>query len=396
MRTIDFGPPASRRGFTLLEMVFALFVGALLVAVAANLARFGAQRAGKGEEQNALNQRVRLLRNQIKADLELAGLGSTGAIAVPGGVTFWDDFTVTTVAGFSAIPALRGGDNLAGGTVPMVPGSDAVQMVVADPSTRQRTSDVSPQGGSTLNMAGPLDCPPFGLVYVTDHSAPNGAGRTHIMTIPVPSAAGAVAIEGGAGTLAFTIAAGSDVMCARVSTYWLECQGDPAICPRRWLRRNDLDPSVASEQLGASDIRLTNAVASPDDLISPGVVDLQIAYSFSSELAPRIGTDNTRWAFDGDGAGGLDADPALASGGRGWFETRQVRVNLLLRTLREIDQKGGAGFSISPTLLENQTSTAAVAIPVGYGRQVMTSSVLLTNLRFFDFNSAMGLAAEPF
>jgi type II secretory pathway pseudopilin PulG len=397
-----------RAGFSLLELVFALGVGALLVAVAASLARFGARQTGRGDEQNNLSQRVRLLRSQIRADIEAAGIGSTGAIAIPTApAAFWNALAVTTpIAGYRAMPAIRGANNITG-DADAAPGSDAVQIVVPDPSTLARTTLVSgPPTDTELYLPLPLpagiaSCP-NGLVYIVDHSAPNGAGRAHLLTLDLGGAAASPGIASTivptslGATILFPIAAGSDVMCARISTYWVSA--DPADPNRRHLRRDDLVPgATAPSQLGGSNLYISNRTLG-NDLISPGVLDLQIAYSFSSEFPgiARTGNDADRWAFDNVAGAGVDGAVELSSSGAdfGWFETRLVRVNMLVRTLRRVEDQGS--YAIAPLPLEDRTPGTEPRVEVHYGRQVVTTQALLTNLRYFDYTGSIGLVAEPY
>lgn len=390
-----------RRGFSLLELMFATAIGGLLVGVAANLARWGARQSGRGDEANSLSQRARLLRNQLRADLEVAGFGSTGAITYPAGDAWWTPLGVGLTAGrHEAMPSVRGANNITGDPR-VVPGSDAIQIVVPDPSSRQQTNAVST--GNLLQILTAMDqrvpaslsCPVVNgeiLLYVTDHSAPNGAGRAHLMKV-APSAAPAPLMPPGA-TLRFDIAPGSDVMCARISTYWLDNQAPN----QSWLHRTDLIPDSVLAPFAGTNIFVTAPAVRGADLVSPGVVDLQIAYGFSSEfpggLVPRTAPEAARWAFDGV-VGAVDTAPQILAFGAdpGWFEARQVRVSMLLRTLRRVDE---SSFAIQPLPLEDRDPATAPAIEVNYGRMAMTTSTVLTNLRYFDFSGSAGLVAEPY
>src|SRR5688572_4882104 len=121
----------NRRGFSLIELMFAIAIGALLVGVAASLARWGSSQSGRGEEANQLSQRARLLRGQLRADLEAAGIGSTGAIAIPN-TAFWDNYNIGSANLYRAMPVIRGANNVTtDGNV--LANTDIIQVVVADP-----------------------------------------------------------------------------------------------------------------------------------------------------------------------------------------------------------------------------------------------------------------------
>jgi hypothetical protein len=154
--------------------------------------------------------------------------------------------------------------------------------VVPDPSTRQEAVSASGRGATSIAGTAAMSCPTR-MVYISDHSASNGAGRSQLTqildrTTPVMLAAGE--------SLLFDLAPGVQVMCARVSVYWLAA---PAGSPVPWLHRTDVQPAVAPAALvGASGRVYVSAVPAGADLVAPGVHDMQLAYAFSSEL-PGLG-----------------------------------------------------------------------------------------------------------
>lgn len=141
--------------------------------------------------------------------------------------------SVATGAGFSAIPVVAGANGIAGTAVggeTTLAGSDAIQIVVTDPKTSVRTLGFNPSGQDVIGLSPfepALDCP-SNMIYVVDHSSPTGQGRSQILFVDA-FVAGAVNTS---GNLQFTLAAGSEVMCARVSVYWVDDAG--------WLHRSDL------------------------------------------------------------------------------------------------------------------------------------------------------------
>lgn len=388
----------STAGFTLVEMLVALSIGAFGIAVAASVVRATVRQSGRGSQISQLNSARRILSQQLRTDIELAGYGSTGAIGCnPTSPAFQLICLEVPPAGSAkfAIPAVRGANNLVSlqvGTGPsMLAGSDAVQLVVPDPATTQRSLAVA-GGGTPVQVALPMNCP---IVLVSDHSSPSGHGRTQLLRNLTP---GGLSVTTGV-PLVFDIAAGSDVMCARVSTYWVDTAG--------WLHRSDLGLAGAVA-FGATD--LTAVEPSDAERIAPGVVDMQIAYRMTSET-PGIGRGaqgNQRWAFNGPDD---PNDPPLLAGAaedalgelvtpdplqraRNWFEVRQVRVSLLVRTLRPIEARGDNLTDAATHKLEDRA--AAINIPRGYARQVIRATAMVTNLRYFDMNAPQGLAAAPY
>jgi len=375
----------NQRGFTLLEVLVAAAIGAFGIAVAAAMVQTAVRQSGRGTQVQQLGQTVRLVGQQLRADLELAGLGSTGAIAADCSNQLWQQVCLGTPgAGFSAIPAVRGAN-----AVPTTPvggsrvlaGSDALMLVVPDPTTLARTTAAAARGTGRFSFAtdNPFPPCPSRIAYVTDHSAPNGAGRAHVVEI---GGLGGVT-ETSADTLQFTISEGADVMCARISTYWVDDEG--------WLRRSDAAAGVVVVPVG--DVTIPDYPAGTDRIV-PGAVDFQVAYKFSSEAVGRTATLDDRWAFDGTVApieGTLRTAPA-AQRLAAWFEVRQARFNVHLRSLRAVDEAGVAIADANP--IEDRAPRRAV--PRGYGQQVVRTSALITNLRYFDMNAPEGLAAEPY
>lgn len=364
----------SSLGFSLIELMFAIALGALMVAVAASLAKWGSSASGRGDEQNQLSQRARLLRTQIRADIEAAGIGSTGAIAIPNS-PFWDQYRIITpVGGRRAMPVVRGENNISVAGV-VAPNTDVIQIVVVDPTggSRRITNDVSGPGrpGNEAilwidNL--PTDCR---MLYIVDHSAANGAGRSHLALTnapagPVNPASGLALVE----PLEFPIPAGADVMCARITTYWMN--------PTFQLMRNDALPGGAVTAIGSL------FTVGPNEVVTPGALDFQIAYSLSSEALPRNTPPAARWAYgggSGTAVGSLDQ----------WFEVRIVRLNLMLRSLRKVQD---TNFLIGLDLLEDEP--AAKTVEQTYGRQLLQTSVVLTNQKFFDYSAPAGQEAEPY
>lgn len=375
----------ARRGFTLVELMVALLVGAIGVAVAFKVAQTVIRQSAKGRQVTDLSSRSRLLGRQLRNDLRTAGFGSTGAVAVDGGRIPWNTMGQATAAGFFAIPAVAGANNLGAvpvGGVTVRDGSDALQLVVPNGASLRRAQGVSPRGTNVVLVENSVtfQCP-TGLIYVSDHTAPTGAGRAQLLfMVGAPNAVGIPTVD----TLQFSVADGSDVMCARVSTYWVDAAG--------WLHRTDLTRTPPVRLSPAFDVYVDPSRVGPDRA-APGVLDMQVAFRVSAEVyelagAPIPVVEAGQWAFEGR-AGNADV---LMNAMNRWFEVRAVRVNMLARTMRKIEDVGATERTI-PRL---EDGGADLTLPRRLGAEWITFSDAVTNLRFFDFSAPSGIAAEPY
>lgn len=375
---------STRRGFTLVEMMVAIAVGAISVVVAANVAGVVIRQRAKAKEVTDLTGRARLVTRQMREDLRVAGYGSTGAIAVD--PAQWPSVNTPT-GGYPAIPAVLGLNGAVGA-------SDAVQLVVPDPATvrlvlAQMTAGaaVSFDGPNLVGGAPALLCP-TGVAYVSDHTSPTGAGRAQVFQInPLTGIA--------QDNMQFDIAAGSEVMCARVSTYWIDAPAPPAT---PMLRRSDWRPLAGPVAMGP--LRRLAPAANGSDIVAPGILNMQVAYRVSAEAfidtGTPIGAGVTGWAFALPADFGVNLDipgPGLNNPVTPrWFEVRQVRINLLARTMRKMDIDTG---NRNLNLREDQ---AGNTIPLLRDLRAdwVTASEALINLRYFDLGAPPGVDAEPY
>lgn len=320
----------------------------------------------------------RVLGHQLRSDLRIAALGSTGAIGVYAGTDPWMTMRVLTpAAGLTAIPAVSGVDNHAGGGAgDIAPGSDIVQVVVPESAenTTTRTRLHAAQGSTSLSGERGLPC---GLAYLFDATSANGAGRTQLFRVlrdtnPIQLAEGE--------RLVFEVPAGALVTCARISTYWAASDG--------FLWRSDIDGSAASdlELVGGSVYIDRNNM----QRLAPGLVDLQVAYRLSSEAGiTREGAEADAWAFDAEGS--QAAESAVTRSLAAWFEVRQVRFSFLLRSARKVDDTG------SPVSLPRLENRAVDLEPLAraFRFHQITSGEVLMNARYFDQNTPAQTPAEP-
>lgn len=376
------------RGFTLIEAMVAVAVGAATVVMAAKLAAVVVQQNGIGRQKNDLSLRTRLLGEQLLSDVRLAGMGSTGAIGVDPSSPVLGAMAIpaTPAGGFPAIPAIVGANNLLAQGLPtgtLAGGSDAVQLVVPNPSTLVRTVERARRATNVLTTldasAIPADC---NLLFIHDHTNPNGSGRTQVAWVQAVGPTQVTMV----GQMMFTAAPGTEVMCGRISTYWVDDAG--------WLHRTDLGPGAAVP-LGGSSVWVNGGPLEPD-LLSPGVEDLQIAYKVSAEAyrmsstpQPAPADPDASWLYRGfaPNVDGLfnPADTHL------WFEIRLVRFNLFARRQKMV--RGSAANTVSEPGVEDGD---AVTVPRGVGGEWITFSEAVTNLRIFDSAAAAEVPAEPY
>ena len=386
-------------GFTLLEMMVAVLIGGLSVVVAAKVAAVVIRQSAKGKQSTDFSGRTRLLGRQLRNDVRASGYGSTGAIAVDALRTPWSLGMTIPINGKEAIPAVAGANGLGpivlGGTT-VLANSDAMMVVVPNSGLSGVTAAMAPEGATTWALDQPPSNPLVGapqplascgtsFIYVVDHTAPSGAGRAQLMQL--------VSVVGDVVTtsdqLQFNLAAGSYVACARLSTYWVDDQG--------WLHRTDFGAGANPVQLGAG-LAFVDANQVGNDLMMPGVLDLQIAYRFSAELhrnnglpIPAAASLPEQWAYEGRGGNvnGLVIGSPLAL--EGWFETRMVRFNALLRVARLTDPRRFGQMTKAAREDGNPTQVDRT-----YRAEWVTTTESLTNLRYFDHGTPAGIRPEPF
>lgn len=388
----------TQRGFTMLELIVALAVGAVTVVVAAQVARMLVQQAARGRQTTDFNSRARVLGKQLRADIRVAGMGSTGAITGdPNRAVLNLMMTVTTTFDYRAIPAVSGVNNLgpgAHGGITRMAGSDAIQLIVPNPVRAAVLEQTTPSFANTLITSGfgPAAFAGCQWIYIVDHSTPSGSGRTQIAAMQSAATPQIILDD----VVQFDVQLGSDVMCARISTYWLADTDNDGVGD--WLHRTDMMPNGNAVNIG----NVTNPVfvdfnnVGGVDMIAPGIIDFQVAYSFSSELwnrygvaPPSINAVTDRWAYDNNTP---LAEGQIAGGfGEGWFETRMVRLNMLTKKMRALDQF--ANQTIPVPRAEDGPGT--IVLPINLRPEWVVTTEAVTNLRYFDLGLPEGVEPEP-
>lgn len=382
------GPGArAALGFTLVELLVGVAVAGFALAATANIARWGMQASNRGVQSTELSDRAKLIGEQLRTDLELAGLGSPGVIAVDAGLGLGP---INTMGGRIGVPAVRGADNVVGqsftGLSPIMDGTDVLQVVVPSPGDVGRVSARAVNPGTILtfdpldpvlgpNPLNPANCP-TSLVYIVEGGAPNGVGRVQLAR----ATAFAPAQITLSSQLQFTVEVGAQVMCARVSTYWVDEDGN--------LMRTDVGgpPPYVNVAVAGSGMRSSNATV--NDLLTPGVVDFQVAYALSAAASdPAVAADN-RWVFQGDGSTVAHNDTT------DWFEVRQVRFNLVLRNLRDPNRSSTMDTMISQGTFMNGAIDREVE--VSRSVHIVDTTASLSNLRYFDRLVPEGTDPEPY
>jgi hypothetical protein len=385
----------------MVELMIALAIVAFAIVAAAKISSSAVRSSRRGTETVDIGQHARLISRQLRVDLRLAGEGSTGAIGVDS-TTFWNNFSGTfSSGGYNMMPAVTGANNITAGTsiasgAVVTPNwvTDAIQLVVPDPATRVQIVDPyrAGMGAPSLNLAPlqtfPTTCP-GGLVYIVDHGAANGAGKTQL-AIHGGACTGCVKIN---DTTIFNIAPGAEVMCARISTYFV---GVPAAGNTTvpWLLRSDIDPATTPVAVSgaAGTVNVSGSGGPGAWMDAPGVYDLQIAYAFSSELSGMArGVTPTspagRWAY----APGGTADPNSTSSG--WFEVREIRFDMLVASVRAITDINGVTTTLPEMAAEDG---AQIPMPPEQGRFRLSAGESLMTLRLFDKALPQGVPATPY
>ncbi|MEQ9498721.1 MAG: prepilin-type N-terminal cleavage/methylation domain-containing protein [Deltaproteobacteria bacterium] len=361
------------RGFTLVEVLVVTAIGAFIVLTATQVAQSVVVGAQKASQQTDTVIGSELALRQLRADLASTGVASGGAVAVDPNVAPWASLVTPTAGGRSALPVVSGADNVITtnvGASRVLDGSDVLQVLAIDPLRRTAASNLTPRGARRV-MVDDLD-PIRGctLLHLADHSAPAGLPRSQLAFV----AALNTEVELN-GRLLFDLAPGSEVSCARLSTYWVD--------GAHWLRRTDLTATPSLVRLQGVAIDATGATG--EDHIAVGVADLQVAYRVSPELFTLRGLAAPTSAADA----WLHDTPGVGLSGAEWFEVREVRANLVFRRARRLD--ASADLTLPP--LENGPPRTIVGSYRPFSR---TLAVPLRSLELFDLRSPSGLTVEPY
>lgn len=379
------------RGFTLIEVMVAALVGGISILVAAKVAQVVIRQSAQGRERTDFHTRAQTFTRQLRADIRVAGLGSTGAIAFSNTVgALGGAASYNTANGYTAIPAVTAVSNVGAigiGPATTQAGTDILQLVVPDPSSTTLAVGFGRAGTNVIDMqdffAGTQRPPciterPNALLYILDTTSPTGAGSAQLAFVQ-GWAVNQLIIS---GTFQFTVSPGARVMCARISTYWVDDQG--------WLHRSDVDDAGDGvTRIAGSLVMVGNAPAFADAM-SPGVDDFQVALGMSADVFRRRGAapnPATRFVFS---PGGIA--PPAGPGLDEWADVRDVRFNILTRTLRKINEVGGVR---QPTAREDGPAPAQ-ARSMAHAMEWVTSTEVLVSLRYYDENAAPNLEADPF
>ncbi len=387
-----------QRGFTLIEVMVAGLIGVISIAVAAKVAQVVIKQSAKGRERTDFHSRTHSVTQQLRADIRVAGLGSTGAIAYvdTGSGSPLGTVDYGTPNGYTAIPAVTAETNvgaLAAGTLTVRANTDLLQLVVPDPSSSVVSTGFGRVGFSTMTMA-PYNAgvdpalpapaqitPPCAgvnrLIYIIDNSGPSAAGRVMIAFLAGWDATG-ITILGG---FPFTVAPGARVMCARISTYFVDSNG--------WLVRSDVDEFTDNASIVQGRVMVNNAT-NLQNAVSPGVEDFQVALGMSADYQRFIGAPvdiTTSWLFTNP-AGVAPPNGATAAG---WSDVRSVRFNVLARTLRKIIDTTQVAHPAP-----REDGAAPPLLSRGHGVDWITSTEVMTSLKYYDENAPQNLVADPF
>ncbi len=341
-----------RRGFSLIEMMFSLSIG--LIVVSALYTLFNGQlRALVGQDLSAeMHQNGRLAMDVLGRAARNAGLGTAGQ--------------TTGVFGYGGnanqpLPAILHYNNTGAN------GSDAVTFVSMNPSLIVHTWPDSPVTCDTTRLNFSTALPrnavrlaqyqPDDLIMCYDYASPSGF-RSWLWRIQAVSAPnGEVTVASNTGTTDFdnSCTPGSNLpmvmVCSRaeVATFYIDANGDDGV-----------GPGTAAHPTLMMDLDL-DAPSANDVPVVENIEDLQLA-----------------WCLDDD-------DPSTElSCATGWSTTLatlnaanvvMARLNVIARSSREDLRNLHPGQR--PALEDNTAAPAGDAYP----REVFTTEVVVRNLR---------------
>ncbi|MBI2374653.1 MAG: prepilin-type N-terminal cleavage/methylation domain-containing protein [Deltaproteobacteria bacterium] len=415
---------AGSRGFTLIELMIALAIGSFGLAAAANVVQWATRKSGQGQEKTEETSRARIVAQQLRQDLALAGYGSSGIISMAA-ARCTGNMCVTSFAGGRGAPAIRGFDNVGASVsfyaTQVKPHTDMIQVVVPNPATAVPT-DADTVGGAAGTLAN-ADTTHVNYnllrtcitrtqtVYIVDHGGANGAskafvGQASANATDVTVTDALTVANSTMGTVpSFNFPTGALVMCGRISMYYVDIND--------MLHRVDWVPTAAVAAGGdLSDANSMGIFMTPSpglqDVVAAGVEDLQLAYGMSSFATPNP-APGANFAFGASTVDGIAAASSPLVNGitsnRNWFEVRAIRFTLVMRGLRSVEDIVGNATNrgVRLALFENQddiTSPDATypvprVIPIQFQPLVVTGASDVPNLRIFDDLAEATLEAEP-
>lgn len=339
-------------GFTLLELVFAVAIGAVVIAGLYSLFRMQMRSFVQQDLQMEMHQNARMAVDILSRTARMAGYGSGGGDTLGVfGATGPDD----------AMPAVLSFN----GTGPN--GSDAITLVSMDPGLVVNTAALQPPSCDTTTLhVDPLVQHNAARLaqYRTDEIlmcfdyAQAGAFRSYMWTLAADGDGTTGDFSVSANTQADYIAdcgAGANLpvvlTCSRaeVATFYIDADGGDGI-----------GPGSAEHPVLMMDLDLESPDA--DDVpIVDDVEDLQFAYCLQAAAGSTDCAQDSAWQ---------DTITAADAG-----SVYMIRISLVLRSSKE--QQLEANASQRPALEDNGGS----ATVDHYDRQVVSTEVMVRNLR---------------
>jgi prepilin-type N-terminal cleavage/methylation domain-containing protein len=384
-----------RRGFSLIEMLVALAISAIVMAIAYTLAVTQMQSYTEGSAVSEMHVSARAVFESMTRDLRNAGAGTSfyaGAPLAALGATDRLSVRDTSDGSSRGIPAIRIASNLTGPTGVMI-GSDAISLLrITGPST-WLTDRVPPSPGTST----PFEVADFnvirpcaladGLVLISDSSRSTSEAEAMVLALDRVASqaqnalvfANAYGINPADPARATNrsvppagMAVGSRVMCVMPVTYWLDDRGRLRI-----FRSTLANPGGSGVAAGAYPGRVPIDPAN-DAVLAEGIEDLQFAVFMS---ARATGVLANAWAFTPGISPTIEAELA---------EDRVVRASVLMRTAYLGDSSSGPNrvAQIEDHLLtqpkQKGCSTPLTCYDPGYRRRLLTFNAEIRNMRIFD------------
>ena len=380
MRPIKF----KFRGFTLVELMVAITIGLIILAVISQV-YVGSKRTYRSQEAlSRLQENGRYAIDFLGRDLRMAGyMGCIGPGAafnnIANPITGWTPINTTT-----SPPTLEGiigyeQAGVPGSGFPVAPGdvkanTDVVEIQHFSATGAKVTvssSSSPPPSTAMVQIAGnPLSFQPSELLVVSDCSSADIFGAT-----TVSSSGGKVTIAHGAAnnTTPFTSKAyddNSEIMRLETSVYYISSSA--GICPPDSLCRVRLGFYVAGGPNFCVDAAAAGATQGfCVEQVAEGVEDMQVLYGVNTTGSPN----NTADKFVN--AAAITTNNCTTNA-LCWPHVVSARVNLLLRTVdTTVSPDNLATYPASQIPLFNG-APPAITTPRAY-RRVYTETVTLRN-----------------
>lgn len=390
-----------RRGFTLVEMMVAVAVGAIVLAAVFSLAVQQMQSYTEGAAVGELHASSRVVFESLTRDLRNAGAGTSFYAGAPIAVLGVNEHLAIrdgSDGSSRGIPAIRVANGITS-PAEVMPGSDAIALLRITSPTTALLDRVPPAPGAgvayevadfnVLAACAAAD----GMVLLSDSTRSTSEAEAMVLALDrvASTAQNALVFRNGFGidpsdgnratdrsVPPAGMAVGSRVMCVQPVTYWLDTEGR-----LRLFQATRANPGgTASARGGYAGHVPIDPTA--DAVLAEGVEDLQFAVLMSA-AAP--GALANAWAFVPGLAPVAETDLA---------EARVVRASVLMRTTASAKTSDGPGRvgqiedHVLTQVEQPGCHTPDTCYDPSFRRKVLTFTAEIRNMRLFDAVSDSG------